>query len=340
MWKKFVLKESYRELFWISLSFCFLQLTLLTIALTSVVRYDLWVIALLGGAVVWRLPGKRGLLITLSLLFGCALVRHLILTEHLWNLAIESSLALSLIALFFAFDNGQTWLSALEKQKDNLLQKNGLLEEELKKSEEFYQKNTVSLKDGLKNKENKVSELQENSRKRERELLTKLLKYENENNVFRQKFESLKQEEEAFCKSLQSGDFKEIASHPLKEALERFLGQNQPHGEWEHLYKQLRVQFDAKNAELHKAREELFLTSETILALKKEKEEELLMGTNIAEDAKEFIALDEQCKKQEEENYLLKELVATLNEQLKQEKPKKKKRKEEEILPLFENNSI
>lgn len=328
MWKKLrdkILENS--DLF----GFCYLQLAFLVSILCQRIRFDLFALSIVSTAILSFFP-KKGKIVILAGFFLCCFFTHLVILD-LWQISLELSFALSLLIFSVSFENRYA-KNPLYSLKNDFIKKNQFLEEELKKSEDFHVKLIASMKEELLNREKQVYKIEQASKKKEQELLSKLL---NKDKEIAQKLNCIEHEKKSLVGLLRKGEVEKIVDSELKEAISQFLLKRLPKTDWERLYKQLLSQFNEKDDVLHQVRHELFKSSEALLSLNKKRDEELLLDTDGNEKARAIVKANEQVKRLEEEIRLLKELISVLNEQLKEKDRNKKKKlvEDSESFPLF-----
>src|SRR5690606_27271994 len=88
----------------------------ITLSLKIGIPYDLLVLAAAGFFLSSKL-GSRGLGFALSLLGVLSAFRHLFLvTDHLWSLGVEGSLAMSFFITALSSEEDSFWVQSLESQ--------------------------------------------------------------------------------------------------------------------------------------------------------------------------------------------------------------------------------
>ena len=278
------------------------------IALQRTGNFDLLIVIIFGSLLCLKMH-TRGLCYALALLFIGSLTKHLLLLHcHLWQLGIESSIALGLFISTMASKLLEQQNTGLRTQAENKEQTIRNLEDELLLSRKEAQEEQITLRDRL-------AALQTEFEETSGDLSTLHIL----NDVLRK------------TSAKQSHDLEETQRQlaALKEELEEQKNQNENLEEIRRLYLQLRNQFDQKNDLLNQTRRELF-ASETRLERSSLEKEEQKYSNPFSSLEQELISLSNENSCLEKENQELVELVTLLSQPPKRKK--KEKKPEEELL--------
>lgn len=273
---------------------------------------------------------KTGFLLSLLLILGVSLAEYFFFGSSLWHFGMRTSLA---FAAFISFSSlgFMEQLFSKEKEKEGvfkaecaaarqdaaikeeqLLKKISKLEEDFKVvEEELFEKKgeceAILKKNSLDKQklEKQILEKMEEVKKLE----GKITFFEGDNISLRRKheefskdFNNLKMEKASLLTKVEEHDLLLKEARGGLEELNKYKG----------LYKELRQQFEEKDAHLHEARKELFKLQEAIAAREKRDSEQNLDNSDDPY-VKRIAELEELLVQAHEENRSLNEIIQTLS---------------------------
>ncbi len=243
-----------RILFWALIGPFFLILTLALTNMQTIANADLFAMAAVGLLLCLKYR-KKGLYGALSLLTAMAVYKHLQLYQnHLFELGLETSIAIGLFISYLSFEQISEQIKSLEVKENTFQNERTKAEERLAKEIDFHER-------------------QHKNFKFEMDRLNGLLEEKTEEVV------TLKSLSENLRNSLAEKE-KERGVDDLKGKIEeknRLIQEYENHTaelkKTETLYNQLKNQFEEKKELLQNTRKELFLIKEEAERLKRERAE-------------------------------------------------------------------
>lgn len=132
--------------FWNLLGPIFIVLTLFLTSFATGSNKDLFLMSVIGLALCWK-KGRRGLIYTLIFFVALVVMKHYQITgNHLWQMGIESSLFLGFIISYLSFQHTSEYINFLDESKKKHMSDLTKAEEELKKEEDFHQRQHKNFK--------------------------------------------------------------------------------------------------------------------------------------------------------------------------------------------------
>jgi len=309
-------KENNKLLFWILLGPIFLFMSLLLASIdVNLFRLDLWFVVLLGILLCFLLK-KEGLWASLSMLLIAAIFKHTqISSSHFWQIGLEGSIALGFVITALGFDYLSEMVHSFEEKRRSSLENLSLMEEELKKEENYYQNKIKDLEESIDNLNQSAKEKEEKNISYA-SLIEVLRKNENQNLSDRKNLsqEAIEKEKNVSLLNVQIKELEEKISHFSKENcvedenkdLLNELNEARKEKQQNHYINEALAFLIAKKTKKQEpvkvvAPQDLIERCENLQKTLKEKNELLCMYTQKHQQTKQTEVLYKQLKKQFEE---------------------------------------
>ncbi len=136
--------------FWTLLGPVFLLLTLsLTLVNHSVANYDVWVIAVLGIAGIWKWKNKAFLAVLGAIAISSIYKHATISSYQFWQLGVEFSLLLGFCITSLSFDQVALYFQKFEENKEKFLEEIDTMKKDLFKEKDFHTRQEKALRKEL-----------------------------------------------------------------------------------------------------------------------------------------------------------------------------------------------
>ena len=132
--------------FWNLVGPIFIVLTLFLTSFSSVSNKDLFLISVVGLALCWKRK-QRGLIYSIIFLVVLIFIKHFHISDnHIWQLGLELSLLLGFVISYLSLEHTSEYIKMLDESKNKHMSDMSKLEEELKKEEDFHQRQHKNFK--------------------------------------------------------------------------------------------------------------------------------------------------------------------------------------------------
>ena len=288
--------EKNKMISWELIGPLFMLLTLfLTLISFSSPNYDLWAVAIVGFFLAWKMD-KQGLMITLSIFLLVVILKHWRMSSnHLWQLGLEGSIALSLFLSYLGFFHLKEKIGTLEKSKKKREEENKELEEELKKEEQkFLQKKIL------------WEEQMHTIQREDKEKIRRLISFENLIKALEQTIEEERKDRAILVQKIQEKERKNNLE--IKDV--QNISTDEKQG-WKEEKKKLILQLEEKKQKINDNEQKLAAAFKKEQNIKQKEEEILFLQKKL--DEKKFLL------KIYEERFRQSHHIGTLYKQLKKQ---------------------
>jgi hypothetical protein len=139
-------KKDIGVLFLILLGPFFIVLTLFLTSFSILPNKDLFLFSIIGLVLCWK-RRKRGLIYSLSFLVLLVAIKHFqISSHHFWQIGLELSLFIGFIIFYYSMEQTIDYLNSIDLDKSKLLFEISKLGEDLKKEEDFHERQHKNFK--------------------------------------------------------------------------------------------------------------------------------------------------------------------------------------------------
>ncbi len=300
-------ENSAKIIFWALIGPSLLLFTLMLASFQKFSNLELFVAAVVGFFLCLK-KEKKGLYWSLVLLIGTAVYQHLQLYQyHGFAFGLQTSVALSLFTCYAAFSYVKEQILAFEAKENEAGEKIVKAEEKLAREIDFHARQQKNFKFEM----DRLTQIAE-EKKQEVETLKSLTENLRRSLVGKEEKLALQENKKDQLNSLQKA---------VEEKHSQIL-ENEKHIQElkhiEHLYYQLRVQFEEKKENLQQVRKELFLVKEEAENLKREiADNNFEDNPSIRELEQELGKLNYELKKFEKDSNDLEELVTVVLQEQK-----------------------